>query len=104
MKSGIITQFFLNDGNNGTFKINGTNTFSNPVFNTAAYIVAAAGGIWLNNANATIVGLTASPTMSGLLRMTSGVFNVGTSAGNAMGGATTSNFICYNWIFSNEFI
>ena len=78
---------------NGTFKINGTNTFSNPVFNTAAYIVAAAGGIWLNNANATIVGLTASPTMSGLLRMTSGVFNVGTSAGNAMGGATTSNFI-----------
>src|SRR5213079_1762371 len=51
------------------------------------------GGIWMNNANATIAALGGSPTMSGLLRMTAGTYNVGTAAGNSMSGATTSNFI-----------
>src|ERR1043166_5686661 len=78
---------------NGTFKISGTNAFSNPVFNAVAYSIPATGGIWLNNSSATIVGQNGNPTMSGLLRMTSGVYNVGTVANNAMGGATTSNFI-----------
>ena len=55
--------------------------------------IPATGGIWMNNANATIAGLNGSPTMSGLLRMTAGTYNVGTASGNAMGGATTSNFI-----------
>ena len=77
----------------GTFKINGTNIFNNPVFNTASYTIPAAGGIWVNNANATLAGQTGSPTMSGLLRMTAGTYNVGTAAGNSMGGATTSIFI-----------
>src|SRR5207249_9069146 len=78
---------------NGTFKISGSNAFSNPVFNAAAYSIPATGGIWLNNANATIAGQNGSPTMSGLLRMTAGTYNVGTASGNSMGGATTSNFI-----------
>ena len=58
---------------NGTFKISGGGTFSNPVFNAVGYSVPATGGIWLNNANYTIVGLAGSPTMSGLLRMTAGI-------------------------------
>jgi hypothetical protein len=78
---------------NGTFKISGSGTFSNPVFNAVAYSIPATGGFWLNNANYTVVGLNGSPTMSGLLRLTAGIFNIGTVAGNVMGGATTSSFI-----------
>ncbi len=78
---------------NGTFKIGGSNTFNHPYFNATAYSVPANGGIWLNNSNAVITGQNGSPTMSGLLRMTAGTYNVGTSSGNAMGGATNSVFI-----------
>jgi len=73
---------------NGTFRVSGANTFSNPVFNVAAYSVPATGGIWLNNVNATVVGLNGSPTNSGLFRLTTGIYNVGTSSGNSMGTGT----------------
>ena len=59
---------------NGTFKIGGSSTFTNPVFAAAAYTIPAAGGIWLNNANATIVGQAGSPTNAGSLRLSDGTF------------------------------
>jgi hypothetical protein len=77
----------------GTLKISGTTTLSFPVFSVAAYSIPAAGGFWLNNGNFTVAGQNGSPTMSGLLRITNGIFNIGTVAGNAMGGATGSVFI-----------
>ena len=70
---------------NGTFKISGTGTFSNPVFNAAAYTIPATGGFWLDNPNYTVAGLNGSPTNNGLLRVSQGTFNGGTSSGNAMG-------------------
>jgi hypothetical protein len=70
----------------GTFKISSTFTMTNRTFTGAAgYTIPAAGGIWLNNANYTVAGQNASPTLSGLLRMTLGTFNIGTAAGNSMG-------------------
>jgi hypothetical protein len=77
----------------GTLKFSGTNTFSGTLWTTTGYSIPATLGIWLNNSNFTINGLNGSPTMSGLLRMTAGTWNVGTATGNAMAGATTSNFI-----------
>ena len=78
---------------NGTFKISGTGTFSNPVFNDAAYTIPATGGFWLDNPNYTVAGLNGSPTNNGLLRISQGTFNVGTSSGKAMGAAAGAIFI-----------
>ncbi len=78
---------------NGTFKVGGSNVSSTPYFNAVSYSIPATGGFWMNNANATVTGHAGSPTMSGLLRMTAGTYNVGTASGNQMGSATTSSFI-----------
>ena len=78
---------------NGTFKVGGSNSFNHPLFNATAYTIPSTGGIWLNNTNFTLTAHGASPTMSGLLRMTAGTYNVGTASGNAMSGAATSSFI-----------
>jgi hypothetical protein len=75
---------------NGTFKISGTFTMTNRVFATAAYAIPATGGIWLNNPNFTVAGQGASPTVSGVFRMTLGTYNIGTGTGNSMGFNTGS--------------
>ena len=78
---------------NGTFKIGGTNAFSNPLFNVAAYSIPATGGLWMDNPNATVVGLNGSPTVTGMFRMSQGTYNIGTGTGNSMGFAAGSNII-----------
>ncbi len=78
---------------NGTFKLSGANTFSNPVFNAAAYSIPATGGFWMNNANATVVGLNGTSTLTGMFRMSQGTFNIGIATGNSMGFATGSNIL-----------
>jgi hypothetical protein len=88
------TNGFLNTTTfNGIVKFSGSNTFSNTVFQTAAYTIPSSGGFWLNNPNFTVVGQNGSPTTTGMLRITDGVFNVGTSSGNSMGGGTGGQFI-----------
>lgn len=78
---------------NGLLKLDGTNTFNNPLFATAGYTIATTGGYWQNNPNATILGLAGSPSMNGLLRLTSGIFNIGSATGNSMafGAGSTIN-------------
>ena len=76
---------------NGTFKLSGSNAFSNPLFSVAAYSIPSTGGFWLNNTNATVVGQNGSPTTTGLLRISQGTFNIGTSSGNSMGFASGAN-------------
>ncbi|HST50692.1 MAG TPA: Calx-beta domain-containing protein, partial [Pyrinomonadaceae bacterium] len=78
---------------NGTLKISGTFTATNRVFTTAAYTIPATGGFWLNNPNFTVAGQNGSPTNNGLLRISQGTFNVGTSSGNAMGAGASASFI-----------
>ncbi|MBD2721504.1 Ig-like domain-containing protein [Hymenobacter armeniacus] len=73
------------DDMTGTLKISGTGTFNNRVFiNAAAYFIPATGGFWLNNPNFTVAAQTGSPTVNGLLRITAGTFNVGSSIGNSI--------------------
>ncbi len=74
----------------GTFKISGSFTATNRIFTVAGYSIPALGGLWLNNPNFTVAGQNGSPTVTGLLRMTQGTLNVGTSTGNSMGFATGS--------------
>jgi hypothetical protein len=78
----------------GSFKIGGSNSFQHAFFTTASYSIPAAGGIWLNNFNATIIAHFGSPVVSGLLRMTSGTYNVGNFSNLDMTlSASTSSFI-----------
>jgi Fibronectin type III domain/FG-GAP-like repeat len=70
---------------NGTLKVSGTFTFNSVVFTPAAYSIGATAGFWLNNPNFTVNGQGGSPTVSGLLRISSGTFNIGTGTGNSMG-------------------
>ena len=68
---------------NGTFKISGTFAGTNRVFTAATYSILATTGFWLNNPNYTVAGQNGSPTNSGLFRLTTGTFNVGTVNTNA---------------------
>ncbi len=78
---------------NGTFKIGGTNSFSNPAFNVAAYTIPATGAFWLDNPNATVAGLTGSPTNNGTLRISQGTYNIGTASGNSMDAGVNANYV-----------
>ena len=78
---------------NGTFKISGANAFSNPLFNAAAYSIPATGGFWIDNPNATVVGLNGSPTVTGMFRVSQGTYNIGIATGNSMGFAAGANIM-----------
>ena len=77
----------------GTLKVSGTFALNNRLFTVAAYSIPAAGGLWMNNPNLVIAGQNGSPTVTGLLRITQGTLNIGTSTGNSMGFATGSEII-----------
>ena len=81
----------------GTFKISGTFTLTNRVFLTAAYVIPAAAGIWLNNPNFTVAGTNTSTTSgnNGLFRLTQGVYTIGLAIADGfnVAAATTSYII-----------
>ncbi|WP_426490350.1 T9SS type A sorting domain-containing protein [Hymenobacter sp. 102] len=90
------------DDMTGTLKISGSATISNKVFTTAAYILPATGGFWLNNSNFTVAGQPGTATTNGLLRVSAGTYVVGTGSGNSLvlgagsvytqeGGTVTTN-------------
>ncbi|HEU5066127.1 MAG TPA: hypothetical protein VFT86_09695, partial [Gaiellaceae bacterium] len=77
---------------NGTFRIVGSNTFSNPVFASATYTIPVTGAFWLNAPNVTVVGQAGSPTNNGLLRVSDGTLNVGTLGTHVMGAGVGAMF------------
>ncbi len=78
---------------NGTLKVSGTFTLAGRVFAGAAgYTIPATAGFWLNNPNFTVSGQAGSPTNNGLLRVSSGTYNIGTGSGNSMGAGTAAIF------------
>ena len=80
---------------NGTFKISGTFTMANRIFPAATYVIPATGGIWLNNPNFTVSAQAGGTTCSnsGLFRMTDGIYNIGVTGADGMGGGTGAVFI-----------
>lgn len=82
----------------GTFKISGTFTVTNRTFATATYVIPVLGGIWLNNPNYTVAGQAGGTTCAnnGLFRMTQGVYNIGLTGADGMGGGAGANFIIEN--------
>ncbi len=74
----------------GIFKVSGSFTLSNPFFSTAAYTINSDEGIWLNNANATVTAQGSDVNLSGLLRVSSGTYNIGNAADIGLVYATGS--------------
>lgn len=70
----------------GIFKISGTFTTTNRIFTASGYAIPATGGIWLNNPNFTVAAQNGSPINNGLFRVSNGIYNIGTIAGNSLGG------------------
>lgn len=66
----------------GIFKLSGSFAFSNSFFNTANPTINADEGLWLNNPNATVTGQNGTTTLAGILRISNGTYNIGTTAGN----------------------
>ncbi len=77
---------------NGTFKISGTFTAAFRTFTVAAYTIPATTGFWLNNSNYTVSGQNGSPVVTGLLRLSTGIYNVGTASGNSMSNGAGAVF------------
>lgn len=79
----------------GTFKISGAFSAANRVFASAAYIIPASAGFWLNNPNFTVTGQpggTASVN-NGLFRISQGVFGIGVTGADGFGGGPGAVFI-----------
>jgi hypothetical protein len=70
---------------NGTLKVSGTFPLTGRVFTAAGYTIGATAGFWLNNPNVTVAAQNGSATEAGLLRISQGVYNIGTATGNSMG-------------------
>jgi uncharacterized repeat protein (TIGR01451 family) len=79
----------------GTFKISGSFAVTNRVFTTATYTIPASAGLWVNNPNFVVAPTASSTTtsISGLLRLTQGIYNVGLSGADGMGGGTGGQFV-----------
>lgn len=79
----------------GTFRIGGTFTMTNRTFPGPTYTIPLLGGLWMNNPNYTVAA-TASGTATnnnGLFRMTQGVYNIGLTGADGMGGGAGATFI-----------
>ncbi|HWU52931.1 MAG TPA: hypothetical protein VN153_08955 [Tahibacter sp.] len=76
---------------NGMLKLSGSFPLTNRMFTTAAYSIGATAGFWLNNPNATVAAQNGSPTVTGRLRISQGIYNIGTATGNSMGFSTGAN-------------
>lgn len=77
---------------NGLLRISGTFAMSSTTF-TANWTIGATAGVWLDNPSYTVTGINGSPTLSGVLRVSQGTFNVGNASGNSLaigsGGVVT---------------
>lgn len=65
---------------NGTFKISGTFSGNHRTFTTANYTIPPTAGFWLSNANYTVAAQESVAVVEGQLRISAGVYNVGTTA------------------------
>jgi hypothetical protein len=76
----------------GIFKISGSFTYTGRVFPLTVAIPASF-GVWLNNPNFTIAGQGGNAVINGMLRITSGTWNFGTTNTSTLTGTAGASFI-----------
>jgi hypothetical protein len=77
---------------NGTIKISGTFAGTSRVFAVAAYNIPVSFRFWLNNPNYTVAAQNGNVVNNGLLQVSQGTFNQGTSNAATMTGAAGAVF------------
>jgi hypothetical protein len=98
--SGIATTGFLYTHTAGTLKISGSFTQSNAVYSSASYTIPVTGALWLNNSNFTLTGQAQSPTNNGLVKLSAGIYNIGTDNSHTWVVGTWAVFIIENGIMN----
>lgn len=94
--SGVATTGYIYTHTAGTVKIGGTFPQSNSIYFSAGYDIPITGGLWLNNGNFIMNGLNGSPNNNGLLKISAGTCNIGTSSNNAMAANAGAVFMIEN--------
>ena len=71
---------------NGTLKLSGNFSYSGSPFivNSFNNMIVSSAGFWLDNPNINITGFNDSFDVSGLLKITSGILNIGSTNGNSL--------------------
>jgi len=69
---------------NGTFKMSGTFSFVNTFVPGPIYNIDPGTGLWINNPNVTVTAQAGGISVRGLLRLTSGTFNIGTGIDHSL--------------------
>lgn len=64
----------------GILKMSGAFSFTNTFFSSASYAINSDEGIWINNSNVTVTAQNGDASLSGLLRVSAGNYNIGTAA------------------------
>jgi hypothetical protein len=78
---------------NGTFKISGTFTFANTFIVGPIYNIDPGTGFWINNPNVTVTAQAGGVSVRGVLRLSAGTYNVGTSIDHSLNYVTGSSII-----------
>ncbi|MEI7982509.1 MAG: hypothetical protein WCI71_12720, partial [Bacteroidota bacterium] len=78
---------------NGTFKISGSFSFANTFMIGPNYNIDPATGFWLNNPNVTVNAQAGNVSVRGLLRLSAGTYNIGTSTDNSLNYVTGSSIV-----------
>jgi hypothetical protein len=94
--SGSATTGFIYTHTAGTLKIGGSFTFSNPVYTNGSYSIGDLGAIWLDNSTFTISGINGSPTNNGMVKLSAGIYNIGTASNNSIGAGDGAVFLIEN--------
>ncbi|MGA8810222.1 MAG: hypothetical protein WB973_20315 [Thermoanaerobaculia bacterium] len=77
----------------GTLKLSGAFSGTSRVFSTAAYTIPATFAFWLNNPNYTVAAQNGNAVVNGVLRITQGTFNEGTTNAATLTGAAGAQFL-----------
>ena len=77
----------------GTLKLSGAFSGTSRVFSTAAYTIPATFAFWLNNPNYTVAAQNGNAVNNGVLRITQGTFNEGTTNAATLTGAAGAQFL-----------
>ena len=78
---------------NGTFKVSGTFTFASTFITGPIYNIDPTAGLWINNPNVTVTAQAGGVSVRGLLRLSAGTYNIGTSIDNSLNYVTGSTII-----------
>jgi hypothetical protein len=78
---------------NGTFKLSGSFTFANTFFTGPIYNIQPTSGFWINNPNVTVTAQAGGISVRGLLRITDGVYNIGTGIDHSLSYVDGSSVI-----------